>query len=554
MNEIYMSKSGAYLLVACLEALEVEYVFGIPGAKVDTIFDALADSSKIKLILCRHEQNAVFMAASYGRLSGKPGVVLATSGPGITNLTTGLLTATTEACPVVAIGGNVPQDMLSRQTHQSLENAKLMQVVTKYALEIESILAIPETIVNAFRMAMTPSKGACFISIPQNILLATTSCQPMSYIEKNNYGLGELKALNQAFSLINQAKKPIILLGMHACESGYFKAINDFLEYLNIPVISTFQAVGMVAKHNFSKFVGHVGLFNNEPGDLLIDSADLIITVGFDPVEYDPEIWNHKRDKDIIHIGYHPSKVRYCYLPIIEILGNIASNLQYLKKHLVQREFGYPDINILNARDSLIAAVPNAAGLNGSRIHPLRFLYELQQVMDETWTICCDVGTVYMWFARYFFTHRPHQLLFSNGQQTLGVALPWAIGCHYAQPKRRCVSISGDGGFLFSAMELETAVREQIPLIHFIWQDGAYDMVKQQQLMKYGRASGVEFGAVDVVSFAQSFGALGLVLNDIDDFKSLFNIALEAKKPVLINVPIDYQYNLPLFKLADGLS
>ena len=549
-----MKQTGASLLVNCLEALEVEYVFGIPGAKVDAIFDALLDSSKIKLITCRHEQNAALMAASYGRLSGKPGVVLVTSGPGVTNITTGLLTATTEACPIIAIGGNVPQEMLLRQTHQALDNAKLMQVVTKYSIEIESIASIPETVVNAFRIAMTPTKGACFISIPQNILLATTACQPLPFVENNTYGLAELQVLHQACERIEQAKKPILLLGMNACDSAYFQAINDFLESYKMPVISTFQASGMVTKHNFPMFVGHVGLFHNSPGDLLIESSDLIIALGYDPVEYDPEIWHSKRDKTIIHIGHHSSKVRYCYLPTLEILGNIKTNIQYLSKHLAQRSFELTDTNILHARQELVEAVPNAAHLNGSRIHPLRFLHELQQVMEDAWTICCDVGTVYMWFARYFFTHRPHQLLFSNGQQTLGVALPWAMGCHYARPNSRCISISGDGGFLFSAMELETAVREHIPLIHFIWQDGTYDMVKQQQLLKYGRTCGVEFGAVDVVRFAASFGALGLELNDIDHFKSLFKIALEATQPVLINVPIDYQFNPALFKQANDLS
>ncbi len=549
-----MSQTGAELLVACLESLEVEYVFGIPGAKVDKIFDALANSKKIKLILCRHEQNAAFMASSYGKCSGKPGVVIVTSGPGVTNLTTGLLTATTEGYPVVAIGANVPQDMLPRQTHQCLDNAGLMQLVTKYAIEIESISLIPETIINAFRIAMTPTKGACFISIPQNLLLEITQAKPLMFIEQNSHGLAEPEALSYAIQRIQQAKQPILLLGMNACDNEYFKVINDFLMHINMPVITTFQASGMVAKRNFSKFVGHVGLFRNEPGDVLIESSDLILAVGFDPVEYDPEIWNAKRDKDIIHLGYHTSKVRYCYLPILEILGNISLNFQYLIKHLSPRSFQITDTQILSARQALIDAVPNARVLSGSRVHPLRFLHELQQVINDDWTICCDVGSVYMWFARYFFTHRPHQLLFSNGQQTLGVALPWAMGSHYARPKSPCISISGDGGFLFSAMELETAVRENIPLIHFIWQDGSYDMVKQQQLMKYGRPCAVEFGAIDVVSFAKSFGALGLELNDIDEFKSIFNSALEAKQPVLINVPIDYQFNPPLFKIADDLS
>ena len=549
-----MNQTGADLLVSCLEALDVEYVFGIPGAKVDKIFEALRCSKKIKLILCRHEQNATFMAACYGRLAGKPGVVLVTSGPGVTNTTTGLLTATTEGCPIVVIGGNVSQDMLLRQTHQALDNAKLMHVVSKFSIEIESVSVIPETLVNAFRIAMTPTKGGCFISIPQNILTSPTLYQPLSFVEKNEYGLANLQTLKQAAKLIEHAKKPILLLGMNSCETNYFYAINEFITRFKMPVVCTFQAAGMVDKKNLPHFISQVGLFRNEPGDLLIESSDLVLAVGFDPVEYDPEIWNAKQNKQIIHIGYHPSKVRFCYSPLFEVLGDISANFKALMEYLPKLSLGVLDKNIIQARQDLVDAVQYAEKLNGPKIHPLRFIYELQQLIDEQWTICCDVGTVYMWFARYFVSHRPHQILMSNGQQTLGVALPWAIGCYYAQPKTRCISISGDGGFLFSAMELETAVREHIPLIHFIWQDGSYDMVKQQQLMKYGQSYAVQFGAIDVVSFAQSFGALGLELKNIEDFKSIFDKAVNAGKPVLINVSIDYQFNAPLFKIADNLS
>jgi acetolactate synthase-1/2/3 large subunit len=549
-----MNQTGADLIVDCLESLHVEYVFGIPGAKVDRIFDALRVSKKIKLIVCRHEQNAAFMAAAYGRLSGKPGVVLVTSGPGVTNLTTGLLTATTEGAPIVAIGANVSQDMLPRQTHQALDNARLMQVVSKFSIEVQSVSLIPETIMNAFRIAMTPTKGACFISVPQNVLLAPAQCQPLAYVERNEYGLGDFNTIKHAARLIERAKQPILLLGMNAGEPKYYQIINDFITRFQMPVIATFQATGMVSKKNKHQFISQVGLFRNEPGDLLIEFSDLVIAVGFDPVEYDPEIWNAKQNKKIIHIGYHPSKVRWCYLPALEVLGDIIANFRALSEHLPQLSFKITNPEIIKPQQDLFDALHHADKLNGSRIHPLSFLHELQKVIDEQWTLCCDVGTVYMWVARYFLTYRPQQLLFSNGQQTLGVALPWAMGCHYANPNSRCISISGDGGFLFSAMELETAVREHIPLIHFIWQDGSYDMVKQQQLLKYGHSHGVEFGAIDVVHFAQAFGALGFDLKSIDEFESVFNQALAAKQPVLINVPIDYQDNAPLFKIADNLS
>jgi len=546
-----MKRTGAELLVSCLEQLGVEYIFGIPGAKIDKVFDALLFSKKIKLILCRHEQNAAFMAASYGRISGKPGVVLVTSGPGVSNLTTGLLTATSEGCPVVAIGGNVSQEMLIRKTHQALDSVRLMQPVCKYAVEIQSFALIPEVIVNAFRIAMTPTKGSTFISIPQNILLSETDLKPLPYVPLNCYGLGSELSIGKAINYINSAKKPLLLLGMNASFPQNIEAITALLDKVAMPVVSTFQGSGMVDRRHFSLFVGHVGLFKNEPGDLLIQDSDLIITVGFNPIEYDPEIWNTKDDKKIIHIGCLASYVRHNYLPLVEVLGDISANINYLVAGLEPCQKMTSNALILDARQNLIDAVPNAASIKGQRVHPLRFLYELEQVIDDEFTICCDIGTIYMWFARYFFTHRPHQILYSNGQQTLGVALPWAMGCHFARPGHPVISVSGDGGFLFSAMELETAVRQHIPLIHFVWQDGSYDMVKQQELLKYGRASGVEFGKIDIIHFAKAFGAVGYDLTDINQFRLIFKEALASKQPVLINVPIDYRYNQQLFVISD---
>jgi acetolactate synthase-1/2/3 large subunit len=544
-------RSGAELLVKCLEQQGVEYIFGIPGAKIDRVFDALLDSN-IHLVLCRHEQNAAFMAAAYGRMTGKPGVVLVTSGPGITNLVTGLLTATTEGDPVVALGGNVSLAMGWKPSHQSLNNTKLMEPVTKSSVEARIVSNIPELVANAFHLAQAPTRGACFISFPQDILNETTTCLPLSnHSPEATYGCSPAHLITQAADCINQAKQPVILLGMEASRPENAEAIRHLLQKTPFPVVGTYQAAGVIAREQLDCFIGRVGVFKNQPGDHVLDLADVVITIGYNPVEYEPELWNNGRNKTIIHLNYTPSSTHATYDPACELLGDVPTILHVLSQHLTPRRITL-NKKITQLRDTLSATILSGKEHTGTPIHPLRFIYELSKSVTDETTICCDIGTVYLWMARYYLSHRPHQLLFSNGQQTLGVGLPWAMACHYARPGKPAISISGDGGFLFSAMELETAVREGIPFIHFIWRDGSYNMVKEQELIKYHRKSGVDLGRIHIPAFAEAFGAIGLELQDPNQFQTLFAEAMAAKKPVLIDVPIDYSDNPALFNLTDA--
>ena len=310
-------------------------------------------------------------------------------------------------------------------------------------------------------------------------------------------------------------------------------------------VVSTFQGSGLISSQHFDKFAGRVGLFKNQPGDYFLAQSDLIITVGFKTIEYDPEIWS-SAEKNIIHLGYKPCQLHTCYQPLIELRGDIQHNLQQLSLLSTPQTMSATRLqDILSRRQASLqqfTIMDNQCG-----IHPLHFIHGLKKQINDQDIICCDIGSHYMWMARYFYIHQPNHLLFSNGQQTLGVGLPWAIGAKFASPNANVISISGDGGFLFSAMELETAVREKIKLIHFIWTDGSYDMVKEQALLKYGRATGVEFSKIDVLSFAKAFGAEGYVLENIDDFPAVFAKARQSNVPVLIDVHIDYQDNPKLF-------
>jgi acetolactate synthase I/II/III large subunit len=539
--------SGAQLVVKCLEARGVKYIFGIPGAKIDAVFDALEDSP-IELIVCRHEQNAAFMAAAYGRLTGQPGVVLVTSGPGVTNLATGLLTATTEGDPIVAIGGNLPRTMSLKESHQNTNNVLAMKPVTKLSVEVTVAQNIPEVFANAFRTAKAPRSGACFISLPQDVLSEATDAPVIKPLQKVSYGATHSEIIEQAANVINRAKFPVLLLGQEASRPQNTAAIRELLTKTRLPTVGTFQAAGVVSRDLVSCFAGRVGLFRNQPGDQLLNKADVVITVGLNVVEYDPEIWNAEQNKTIIHIDYMPARIHETYQPKLELLGDIDVNINALTKQLDDSKKPQNEQHVKPFHDEHQKIIQTGEKSNGKLMHPLHFVNLLRETVDDDAMVICDIGSIYMWMARYFLSYEPHHLLFSNGQQTLGVGLPWAMGARFVYPDKNIISMSGDGGFLFSAMELETAVREKLHFIHFVWRDGSYNMVKEQELMKYKRESGVEFGKVNLIDFAKSFGAKGYELDSPSDFKEIYAEAASQTVPVLIDVPIDYSDNHKLFE------
>lgn len=545
-----MTVSGAQLIVQCLEAHGVDFVFGIPGAKIDALFDALVDS-KINLVHCRHEQNAAFMAAAYGRITGKPGVVIVTSGPGVSNLATGLLTATTEGDPIVALGGNVPRSMKLKESHQSADNVRLLEAATKFSTEVMLPSNIPEILDNAFRSATAPRSGAAFISLPQDVLMETTDAKPHHQLAPVHPGAAHPDSLAAAIQLLNQAKRPVILVGQEASRPANTAAIRALVEKTQIPVTGTYQAAGVISRELVHTFFGRVGLFKNQPGDKLLDWADVILTVGYNPAEYDPEIWHSKMDKHIIHLDYNRADIHTCYCPNIEVMGDIALSVQALTTQVQAQPNALKDqaVQAFKAElDTMTSRQPFKAA--PGKIHPLDFIYHLRDATDDSVRITSDIGSHYMWLSRHLLSYEPRRLLFSNGQQTLGVGLPWAMGSFFAEPKRPVISISGDGGFLFSSMALETAMRNNVSLVHFIWDDQCYNMVEEQQMMKYHRDSAVHFGHVDFVKLGESFGVNAKQMQSATEIPGILTEAKNKGGIHLIHVPIDYQDNPAMFKVS----
>jgi acetolactate synthase I/II/III large subunit len=535
-------QTGAELLVKSLEAQGVEYIFGIPGAKIDKVFDVLLDSS-IKTVVCRHEQNAAFIAAGIGRMTGKAGVALVTSGPGCSNLVTGLATANSEGDAVVAIGGAVPLADRLKQIHQSMDTVSLFRPITKFSAEIDSPDSVSEVIANAFRAAESGRPGAAFISVPKDIMTGAAAGSVLTPVKPELFGPADSEAIASAAALIRCAERPVLLLGLLASEKNSAEAVRGLLQKTKIPVVCTYQGAGVVPRALFDYFGGRVGLFRTQPADKLLDSADLVITIGYNPIEYEPGLWNRNRTRDVIHIDITRADVDRNYSPQLELIGNIPSTVRQLTGLIGRQTFDAHSALLAEIVRDRMVFQERAGNQSGVPIHPMRLVRSLQELLSDDMTLCLDMGSFHIWLARYLYSFRARQILMTNGQQTLGVGLPWAIAACIVRPGEKVISVSGDGGFLFSATELETAVRLKCNLVHLVWIDGAYDMVAFQEIAKYGRTSGTKFGPVNVVQFAQSFGAQGLLIETPDQITSTLKKALDMKGPVIVGVPVDYRDN-----------
>lgn len=544
---------GANAIIDSLINHDVKFVFGIPGAKVDRVFELLEHSKNPctpKFILTRHEQNAAFMAAGVGRITGKPGVVLTTSGPGASNLATGLVTATAEGDPVLAISGQVQRTDLLRLTHQSMKNAALFEPITKYSAEVQEPENISEVIANAYQEAEAAKQGASFVSVPQDVTDAEVKTSVIAPLEAPKLGPASPIESTLLSQRIKAAKLPVLLLGMRASDPETTNAIRRLIAETHLPVVETFQGAGIIPRELEDDFFGRVGLFRNQPGDQLLRKSDLVIAIGYDPIEYEPRNWNSDRSANIVIIDSMRAEIDKNYQPERELVGDISQTLDFLLPYM--KGYSMPEESkdyldslrkTLQKRDT-----PPTVTKDQVRSHPLSIIQALQDRVTDDMTVTVDVGSFYIWMARHFRSYEPRHLLFSNGMQTLGVALPWAISAALVRPNIKIVSMSGDGGFMFSSQDLETAVRLGLNIVHIIWNDGNYDMVKFQEEMKYGDSAAVKFGPIDFVKYAESFGAKGYRVEKAADLNKVLDQAFKENGPTIVDVPVDYSFNQTLGK------
>ncbi|AQW20622.1 acetolactate synthase [Lentilactobacillus curieae] len=543
--------TGSKSLIQSMINQGIKYVFGVPGAKVDQLFEDLKyndDPKAPQLIVTRHEQNAAFMAQGIGRLTGKPGVAATTSGPGVSNLITGLLTATSEADPVIAIGGQVPRDDVARLTHQSIPSQAIMSSVTKTSVEIQDSNNVSEAFTNAYQAAVAPKAGATFVSIPGDVLGGESDRPVIEKVQEPVKSTADQASVEKIVAKIKAAKMPVILAGMRASRPENADAIKKFLSNLAVPVVETFQGAGIISKELEGNYFGRVGLFRNQIGDAILRESDLVITVGYDPVEYEARFWNADHKSEIVSIDEIAPEISFDYQPEMTIQADIAKTFDQLAEQVAGTEPLASNVEkkLDDLRSRFDEGTIETSPAKDGFVHPLEVVDALQSETTEDTIVTVDVGSFYIWMARYFRSYKPRHLLFSNGMQTLGVSLPWAISAALEFPEKPVVSVSGDGGFLFSGAELETAVRLNLNIVQVIFNDGYYDMVKFQEVAKYGKDAGVTLGKVDFAQYAESFGAHGHTATTKEELISALKAAKSEDGPSVIDVPVDYSDNIKL--------
>lgn len=534
---------AARLLVRALEAEGVEYVFGIPGEENIHFVDAVNDSS-IRYILVRHEQGAAFMAEIYGRLTGKAGVASATLGPGAINLQLGVADATTNSTPVVAISAQVGLDRIYKESHQIVDLVSLFRPITKWAELAPTAEALPEMIRKAFKTAQTERPGAVYLAIPEDVEAAKVAGDlkplPVNVVRPQEPSPAQVA---RAADIIALAKQPIVLAGHGATRARASQALIHFSEQLGLPVATTFNGKG-VFPDDHRNALGAVGFMRQDYVGFGFDEADVIIAVGYELQEFDPVKINPKADKKIIHIHQFPAEVDDHYPVEVGIQGDVSRSLRALAES-VHRRF---DVNGTGRkiRDLMAEELREGRSEDGYPLSPRRIVADIREAMGREDIVLADTGAVKMWMARMYPTYEPNTLLVSNGLSSMGFAVPGALAAKLAHPDRRVLAATGDGAFLMNSQELETAVRENIPITVLIWEDGAYGLIEWKMDLEMGRNSNIKFGNPDFVKYAESFGANGYRVTAAADLLPTLQKALDEDGVSVITVPVDYSHNLQL--------
>lgn len=543
---------GADIVADSLVNHGVDLVFGIPGAKIDRLFERLdhpkAGEKSPKLVVVRHEQSAAFMAQAFARITGKTGAMIATSGPGVGNLATGLMTANAEGDAVIAIGGQVPRNDLYRLTHQSTPSAQLFAPITRFSAEIQDEKNISEIMSNAFAAANGDKHGAAFVSLPQDIDDAPVDFEALPVAAPARMGAAATEDIAALAQRIKDAKLPVILVGQRGSDDATVAALHSLLHKYALPVVETFQGAGVISRDLVDQsFFGRIGLFRNQTGDKLLHQSDLVITLGYDAIEYEPRNWNKEGHLNIVTVDTAVAQIDNNYLPQMQLIGDMAATLKALEADLAGYEVPASALETLKGLKAELDAAqePTFEPTDNTLSHPIAIVKALQDHVTDDMTVSTDIGSHYIWMARHFRSYVPRHFLISNGMQTLGVGLPWAMTAAMVRPNAKSVSVSGDGGFFFSGAELSTAVELGLETVSIVFNDKArYNMVEFQEENKYnGESAGVQFAPIDVVKFAESCGAKGLRVESADQLNAVLDEAFATKGPVVVDIPVDYSHN-----------
>ena len=530
----------------CLENEGVEYIFGIPGEENESFIMAL-QSSKIRFISTRHEQGAAFMADVYGRLTGKAGVCLSTLGPGATNLITGVADANLDRAPLVALTAQGDLKRQHKESHQNIDIVQAFKPITKWNAKVISPIIIPEVVRKAFRISQMEKPGATHIELPEDVADKEAALQPMQ-VSKNPSFIPDESEFSRAVAIIKNSKNPLILIGNGAVRSRASEEVLEFAEKNNIPVTNTFMSKG-VLPHEHPLCLFTVGLQAKDYVMCNFDQADLIITIGYDLVEYAPSFWNRDNSKKIIHIDSQPSEVDFFYRPEVELVGNIKVSLKKLT-NMTKFNKEMPDYpNRL--RKFILKQFEENKNSTDFPVKPQKIIWDLREAMAPDDILISDVGAHKIWIARMFSAKKPNTCIISNGFAAMGIAVPGAIAAKLATPDVNVVAATGDGGFMMNSQELETAKRLGVNFTVVIFSDNKYGLCEWKQQDHYKRTFGVDFTNPDFVKYAESFGAKGYSIKKTKELLPLLKKAIRSKDISIIEVPVDYTEN---FKLSEELG
>ncbi|HXC26584.1 MAG TPA: acetolactate synthase large subunit [Stellaceae bacterium] len=531
-------RNGAELLVAALENEGVERIFGIPGEENLDVVEALR-GSRIELVLTRHEQGAAFMAATYGRLTGKPGVCLSTLGPGALNLCTGAAYALLGAMPMILITGQ-KGILHSKQGHfQLVDIVSTMTPLTKMARQIVSPVTIPTVVREAFRLAQQERPGPVHLELPEDI--AAEAAPELAPIPTHpvECPVAPAEALDRAASMILAAERPLIMFGAAASRPRLSAPLSAFLRRVGIPFFNTQMGKGAVDGGSHL-YMGTAALSERDYVHQAIDRADLILSIGHDTVEKPPFFMGTHGPK-VIHVGYAPATVEEVFFPHAEIVGDVGPSLALLADRL---EGKLPHAGaLLPLRDGILAHLTDRCDECRFPPTPQRIVHDVRCAVPEDGIVCLDNGMFKIWFARNYRTHVANTLLLDNALATMGAGLPAAISAALVHPERRVLAVCGDGGFMMNSQEMETAVRLGLNLVVLILVDNAYGMIRWKQQADHFADWGLTFGNPDFVAYAASYGAGGRMVTDADGLAPALEAAFTAGGVQLVAVPVDYSEN-----------
>lgn len=530
---------GSDLFVAALENEGVDRIFGVPGEENLDLVESLR-TSKIQLILTRHEQAAAFMAATHGRLTGKPGVCLATLGPGALNFSTGAAYAHLGAMPMILITGQKPIMSAKQARFQIVDIVASMKPLTKMTRQIASAASIPSIVREAFRVSMEERPGPVHLELPEDVAGEELADVPVIPIHPIERAVAAPAALDRAIEAIKAAKRPLVMVGAAGNRPKLIEPLSSFITRTGLPFFNTQMGKGAVTGGS-NRYVGTAALSEGDYVHEAVEAADLIISIGHDTVEKPPFLMRTEGGPQVIHIGYQSANVEQVFHPDLEVIGDIGTTVQALAERLDGQLTLDP--HMLELRERILSRINDRADEDRFPVTPQRLVHDVRKVMPDDGVVCLDNGMYKIWFARNYRTHAANTLLLDNALATMGAGLPSAMMAAMIYPERRVMAVCGDGGFMMNSQEMETAVRLGLNLVVVILNDSAYGMIRWKQAVDGFPDYGMSFGNPDFVRYAEAYGAKGTRVTAVEDLIPALEAAFEGGGVHLVEVPIDYSEN-----------